>query len=401
MKYFTPALLACAVTTASGAWAEAASLEEAISGGTAKLNLRYRLENVNQDAKDSTMANTLQTRLNFTTQTYNGLSAVLEFDQVSAIADDNYNSSPTAATSNGKTNYAVVADQEGTDLNQAKLIYTRGENTLVLGRQAVNLGDQRFVGTVGWRQNEQTYDALAAVTKAIPDTTVVYAYVANVNRIDYSDIHANTHVLSVVNNKLPYANVEFLALLLDATNAADLSSDTLALNVKGKVEGLNYDLGYAQQSGAYDNPKDYDANYTRIEVGYTLSGINATIGQETLGADKDVAVGFATPLATMHKFQGWADQFLSTPDTGVEDTYLQVSGKVSDYAITAVYHQFASVEKTALTTDDYGTELDLSVATKLGKNYGALIKAAQYTGDANGAKNPDVSKVWLQLTASF
>lgn len=396
MKYFTPALLACAVTTASGAWAEAASLEEAISGGTAKLNLRYRLENVNQDNLDSTMANTLQTRLNFTTQSYNGLSAVLEFDQVSAIEDDNYNSS-----SNGKANYAVVKDPEGTDLNQAKLIYTRGDNTLVLGRQVVNLGDQRFVGTVGWRQNEQTYDALAAVSKAIPDTTVVYGYVANVNAIDYSDIHANTHVLSVTNTKLPYANVEFLALLLDATNAAGVSSDTLALNVKGKVEGLNYDLGYAQQSGAYDNPTDYDANYTRIEVGYTLSGINATIGQETLGADKDAEVGFATPLATGHKFQGWADQFLSTPDTGVEDTYLQVSGKVSDYAITAVYHQFASVEDTGKKTDDYGTELDLSVATKLGKNYGALIKAAQYTGDANGAKNPDVSKVWLQLTASF
>lgn len=401
MKYLTPALLACAVASASTAWADAASLEEAISGGTAKLNLRYRMENVNQDAKDSTMANTLQTRLNFTTQTYNGLSAVLEFDQVSAIADDNYNSSPSAATSNGKTNYAVVADQEGTDLNQAKLIYTQGDNTLVLGRQAVNLGDQRFVGTVGWRQNEQTYDALAAVTKAIPDTTVVYAYVANVNRIDYSDIHANTHVLSVVNNKLPYANVEFLALMLDATNAAGASSDTYALNVKGKVEGLNYDVGYAQQSGAYDNPTDYDANYTRLEVGYTLSGINATLGQESLGADKDKGVGFATPLATGHKFQGWADQFLNTPGTGVEDTYLQVSGKVSDYAITAVYHQFASVEKTAFTTDDYGTELDLSVATKLGKNYGALLKAAQYTGDDDGAKAADVTKIWLQLTASF
>lgn len=396
MKYFTPALLACAVTTASGAWAEAASLEEAISGGTAKLNLRYRLENVNQDDKDSTMANTLQTRLNFTTQSYNGLSAVLEFDQLSAIQDDNYNS-----TQNGKANYAVVADQEGTDLNQAKLIYAQGENTLALGRQTVNLGDQRFVGTVGWRQNEQSYDALTAVSKAIPDTTVVYGYVANINRIDYSDIHANTHVLSVSNNKLPYANVEFLALMLDATNSAGISSDTYALNVKGKVEGLNYDVGYAQQSGAYDNPTDYDADYTRIAVGYTLSGINATIGQETLGADKDAGKGFATPLATLHKFQGWADQFLATPGTGVEDTYLQVSGKVADYAITAVYHQFASVEKTAFASDDYGTELDLSVATKLGKNYGALIKAAQYQGDDDGAKAADVTKVWLQLTASF
>ena len=43
-------------------------------------------------------------------------------------------------------------------------------------------------------------------------------------------------------------------------------------------------------------------------------------GYEVLGADN--GVGFATPLATGHKFQGWADKFLTTPGDGIEDVYI-------------------------------------------------------------------------------
>jgi hypothetical protein len=32
--------------------------------------------------------------------------------------------------------------------------------------------------------------------------------------------------------------------------------------------------------------------------------------------------GFTTPLATLHKFQGWADKFLTTPVNGLADLYV-------------------------------------------------------------------------------
>ena len=35
-----------------------------------------------------------------------------------------------------------------------------GEDRITLGRQRINLDDQRWVGSVGWRQNEQTFDAV-------------------------------------------------------------------------------------------------------------------------------------------------------------------------------------------------------------------------------------------------
>ena len=32
-------------------------------------------------------------------------------------------------------------------------------------------------------------------------------------------------------------------------------------------------------------------------------------------------IGFSTPLATLHKFQGFADVFLTTPASGITDAY--------------------------------------------------------------------------------
>ena len=40
------------------------------------------------------------------------------------------------------------------------------------------------------------------------------------------------------------------------------------------------------------------------------------------GADKGAPfTSFQTLLATLHKFQGWADKFLTTPPNGIRDLY--------------------------------------------------------------------------------
>ena len=44
-------------------------------------------------------------------------------------------------------------------------------------------GSERFVGGVGWRQNEQTYDGFRATYKGVPGLVLDYAYVDNVNRV--------------------------------------------------------------------------------------------------------------------------------------------------------------------------------------------------------------------------
>ena len=49
-------------------------------------------------------------------------------------------------------------------------------------------------------------------------------------------------------------------------------------------------------------------------------------GYEVLEGAPTGGLAFVTPLATLHKFQGWADKFLATPASGIEDAYIAVFG---------------------------------------------------------------------------
>ena len=65
----------------------------AIKGGQVNIDFRVRYENVNDEQK-SANSNTLRSRLTFETLQYNLFSALVEFDDITAIPnDDTYNTS--------------------------------------------------------------------------------------------------------------------------------------------------------------------------------------------------------------------------------------------------------------------------------------------------------------------
>ena len=140
----------------------------------------------------------------------------------------------------------------------------------------------------------------------------------------------------------------------------------------------------------------FDADYLLLEAGAVFNGITAKVGYEVLGSD-DGAYGFATPLATLHKFNGWADQFLGTPAQGLVDTSVSLAGKVAGGGWMVVYHDFAA-DKASDTVDDLGSELDLQYSRKYAKNYYAGIKYAAYSGDSGRV---DADKLWLWVGAKF
>ena len=132
-------------------------------------DIRYRLELVDQDgiAKNAT-ASTLRIRAGLKTSEWNGFSAVVEGEAIIAIGNERFND-----TINGQTQYPVVADPEDILLNQAYVRWrpdSRIEATA--GRQAVNLDNQRWVGSVGWRQNDQTLDAVRISLKPVAGSSV-------------------------------------------------------------------------------------------------------------------------------------------------------------------------------------------------------------------------------------
>ena len=403
MKSLVPLLL---VFAAHGA--AAAGLDTLVADGKAGLDLRYRYEDVDQTGKPATAgASTLRLRLNLASGVVGGFSGFAEFDHVQVIGSENYDS-----TRNGLTRYPVVADPEGTDLNQAYLQYAGPAGTTVrLGRQRIRLDTERFIGSVAWRQNEQTYDALSLETKALPGATVTYAYIDKVRRVFGPDsgtppatFDSASHLLNLKLTKLPVGALTVYGYFLDFDDAPQLTTETYGARYDGshafgeKLK-LGWALEYARQRDGEDNPASIDADYSLIEISLKGSAAGVTAGREVLSGERGTFTAatnpaFQTPLATLHKWQGWADKFLTTPSAGIEDTYVGLSGTLAGCNGQAVWHDFQA----KATSLDYGTELDLSVSRKFAKRYEVLVKYADYSADGLFT---DTRKFWLQFGATF
>jgi len=390
LSLITTAILA-APTAFAGETAHGKSITEALSDSTVKVNLRARYEGVDQDgkAKDAS-ALTLKSRITVNTGSYSNFSLGLEVDKVDALVDD-------YAVPGEASEYPVVADPQGTDVNQAFIKYANSGFSAVVGRQRVLHNNQRFVGGVGWRQNEQTYDGVRA-QYAAGAFSVDYSYIHNINSITSADVKGEFNLVNAKYNINKSHKLAGFAYLLDYEAVANYknSSSTVGALYNGKFGKFLVNASLASQSDNGDNPMSYSAMYINAEAGYNFGQVTVIGGYELLGSD-DGKVAFNTPLATKHKFNGWADKFLGTPKEGLEDVYLTAKGKVSGVKWAATYHDFSSDEGSI----DFGNEIDLVATYQINKNYGVLVKAANYSEGDSGIAPTDTNKLWVQMTAKF
>ena len=370
-----------------------AGLAEALRNGKTDVNARYRFESVDQDglANDAS-ASTVLGRLTWSSAAWGNVTAGIETDFVGVVGVDDYNS-----TTNGKTDYPIVADPEGFDLNQAFLRRQSGAVTMTGGRQRILHGRQRFLGGVAWRQNEQTYDAVRIESKS-DVVTLDYSFIANVNRLFGPDDGAQpADWQSAINAlrgawKLGGGELSAFAYDFDLKNDNGIpnSNRTYGAEYTGKHGGITVSGGIARQTESGDSPLDYEADWYWLEGQATLGGIDFTLGHEVLGSDGGAA-GFRTPVATLHKFNGWTDRFLATPAAGLEDTYLTIADDWGKVRLAATWHAFSANERRV----DYGSEFDFSAAMPLGESLSALFKFATYRSDGYAT---DTTKWWLTFT---
>ena len=358
-------------------------------------SLRYRYEFVDQDnALSNANAGTLKARLTFKSTEINGFSSVLEFDHVASIRDD-YNS-----TSNGNTGQSVVADVEGSNLNQIHIKYSSNIGDLSLGRQRINLGTQRYVGGVAFRQNEQTFDALTYNYNS-ESLSFSYSYIDEVHRIFEGDgnsvqtesFDSNSHLA-----RLSFGDLNTYIYALDFSNGLATSTITYGLDYKLTLSDLTLTGAIAQQSDYGDNPISYDALYYSLTGAYKVGGVTLTAGYEVMGSDDGIA-NFATPLSTLHKWAGWADLFLGTGSStgftdGLEDFQFGVSGTLKGVSLGLIYHDFTGEES----GDSLGTEIDAIASYKFAENISGELKYANYSADDFGV---DTEKLWLTLTVNL
>ncbi|GIU16164.1 alginate export family protein [Shewanella sp. MBTL60-007] len=365
-----------------------------IDDSAVKVQFRLRYEDVDVANVDQQNQTTLRTRLNYQTGDLYNLFAVAEVDDVRST-----------------DNEPLIGDYKYTQINQGYIGYKGPAETLAkLGRQRILLDNQRFVGGVGFRQNEQTYDAVSVKNTAIEGLTAYYAYVANVNRIfpegSGKEEHENeTNLVNLNYKALDFAKISGYAYLIDNIDVPSFSNDTYGIRATGDIKldalKLSYEAEYAQQSEGSDNPVSYSASYYKLGAGVNFDFIGAKVGYEVLGSD-DGKAGFITPLATLHAFNGWTDKFLfggkGNWENGLVDTHFVVTAKLAGLKLLAKYHKFDSDYGDI----DMGKEWGVAATYPFAKYYSVGVKYASFSGaDAGYGFSNDTDKLWLTLQAKY
>lgn len=377
------------------------------------IEARLRYEGVDTPLLDAD-AVTLRVRAGAELRHKSGLSLLAESEGTLAIGQS-YNALPFAiADSQRRPGFAVVGDPMNVELNRLQLQYKSKPLTLTLGRQRINLDDQRFVGSVGWRQNEQTFDAVRVEAKIGP-VSLDGSYAISQRTIWGADAGPRTafdgdFVFAGAGAKLGPVTVKGFAYLLDfdldeqlgGLAAPNADTQTYGLRAVAPFKltpsaTLTLSASYARQSDWQDNPADCSADYLAAEAGLAHGSFGITAGYEKLGGNGSRA--FQTPMATLHKFNGWADLFLTTPAAGLEDWYGGAAIKfpkikaLPGLGAAVSFHRFESDSGSV----HYGDEWDASLGFKLGR-IGLLAKFADYKAAGFGA---DTRKLWLQAEIAF
>lgn len=403
------------------------TIVDAFRAGTPDFSLRWRYEAVEDDLarggvplQDAT-ASTVRATLGYRTAPWRSLSAYLQLEAIGALgADDYFDGSGT-----GNARFATVVDPEGAEINEGYLAWRPdGRVEVKAGRQAVTYRKapfHRFLGTVLWRQNWQTHDAVTLAWHPTGDLDVRYAYTWNVNRIfgedapePLSDFDSDSHFVNVQWRRIPHLKLEGYAYFLDFDNAPRFSSNTLGLRGDGRYPlderwSVVYAAEYAHQWDAAGNPFGVDEDYVLLKGGLSVTpsrfarSLTLALAWEKLGGDGSPGGAFVTALGTNHAFQGWADRFLVTPDAGIEDWQVSLAAALAHrFRFVLVYHDL----RADTGGFDWGREVDVMLTRQFGEHYQLGAKAAFYAADrsarnANGGPSADVTKVWVWAQARF
>jgi len=379
-------MFVCASVPVHGiAQAQAQSFSEWFAQGRWIVDSRYRVESADEDGFDeNALASTLRVRGGFETGVWNGFSAVAEAELVRPIGNEQFNS-----TTNGNPQYPIVADPKTTEVNQAYFYYRRNQLHVIAGRQVLPVQNERFLGSVDFRQNQQTYDALMLMHRGASGLIVAYGYMDRIRRFlsddnPVGDVDMNAHTLHI---EYPFANgntITGYTHLLDMRTPplTSRSHRNIGIRYTGTFDSpfakWLYHLEYADQSSYSDGASTIDADYYRVEFGPRFANQWLLLaGLENLGGDG--TYGFQTPFATGHAYNGRADKFAAgTPPDGLRDSYLSLRVPVGGTTVELAYHQFDSDQGGI----DYGNEIDLILSHRFKDHFQLVFELAEYRANS-------------------
>lgn len=374
---------------------------EALSGGKAAVSLRYRFEFVDDDNFElNGVASTLRTALSYGTKPFHGLRVYLQAENVTNVGlGDDHNNKGAGDSGNGVTARPVIADPQGTEMLQAFVEYASNGSAVQLGRQVINLDDQRHIGAVGWRQHWQSHDAVRFRNDRLSNFVFNYAFLDRVHRVFRDKVDTSSHL---INAQYKFDGVGAITgygyfLRYDDEAFYGASRDTVGAEFKGsRAVGsatLHYELEYAHQRNAGNNPTHVDASYLHLVGGVGVGGFTLRLDWERIGGS-ETGGQFQFALGTNHAFNGWVDKFLSTPQYGLMDLMIRLDGSFGQVKWQLRYHDF----RADTGGSRYGSELDLQATYSAPWKQTFAAKVGVYSADE---LSTDTSKIWLWTSYSF
>jgi hypothetical protein len=384
----------------------------AIPGGKIILDVNFRWEYAKADQFQHSHSATVRTRFGFETKPVFGFSGLIEGVNTASPKPSAY----FDGVENNDGPQTIVADPERTDINRVWLALDRKDWAglkLKGGRQRIKLDDDRWVGNVGWRQNEQTFDAARVETNlGLEKLLLQYIYSWEVKRIfadegppPQRDFSPRSHFLNLAYDHSTAIKAVAFVYLIDPSDSTfrTFGSASYGIRFTGSVNltdtlSVPYQASYAYQEDWGNNQVSYGSNYYMLEGGLKANDVGTlSAGYEVLGSDRDA--GVVTPFATAHKFNGFADAFLNNGGTrGVRDLYGAIAPAIPIKGVTFkfIFHQFWDDQG----GDNLGQEYDFVTTYQVNEYVGFLYKFAYY----NGGKKPTfltTTRSTLQTTLKF
>ena len=359
------------------------------------VDLRYRHAHINQVGfARSANADTLRITLGYLWRISSDWSAYAEGTRVVGFGDG-YNSG-----ANGRTRLPAEGDPPSSEISSAWLGYDNGSAYARLGRQYINLDNQRFFTSGLWRQNPQSFDAFNGAWKLDTGTTLQYLHLGKAQRSvghDYPDPTQSQWSLDAdlfhIDQKLPLGTLTGYDYLVENDTTSRYSWRTAGVRWTGSQSlgpgTLNWAAEGARQNSWRNNPLRYEADYRLLDVSYGIASFNVRAGDELLGGDGHNA--FSSPYGSNHGFDGWTSQFKNTPPNGLEDRYVGAFGKFSQQlGWSVVAHNFFA----ARGSQRYGSEINAQVNYALRSGFSIEADYATYRRNTFGATE---HALWLSL----
>jgi hypothetical protein len=380
-------------------------IEVGEGAGSILLDTRLRVETADLETLESSTAITGRVRAGYQSGNTNGFNFLVELEATLPLDEEEYDAYPGAQGTAGKT---IIADPRNFELNRAQINWKGEFAGVTVGRQRIIRNNARFIGNVGWRQNEQTFDALTLDVQASENLSLFYGYLDRAKRIfgkkanvpAQREFDMRTHLLEAQYKLDNGISTGTYLYMLGIENSPAASSDSVGIWISGssKVDnGMSFlwrgELAQQQENGKSPSNADFSLSYHHLTAGLKKDGLGTfSIGYESL--EGDGSRGFSTPLATLHAFNGFADVFLGTPSNGLKDFYLKAAFPITDGVTGTVFvHKF----KSDMGSVDFGQEYDFVLGYKVNKNLSVTGKLAIFEGDTR----PDITRFWLQLDGKF